>query len=218
MHRQAPPAAVEALQPDAPPALAALTAAALRKDPAQRPPDGEELLAALGAAPTASVIPADAEATQVIPADTAAPARRLGRGTALVAVALLLLAAGGGVLAWAVTRPNTAGPGLVPSTGSVAGAQKHGHTGSTTATPPTTTAGDHGHHQGKRKRKHKPGTTTGRTTTAATTQTPLPTQTLPSLPTTTLPTTTLPTTTLPSLPTTTLPTTALPTTTVTGTT
>src|SRR5207237_9217892 len=56
MHRHAPPPAVEALQPDAPPALAALTAAALRKDPADRPADGGALLAALGAAANAEAV------------------------------------------------------------------------------------------------------------------------------------------------------------------
>src|SRR2546423_3908315 len=50
MHRHTPPPAVEALQPSAPADLAALVAAALRKDPARRPPDGETLLTALGPA------------------------------------------------------------------------------------------------------------------------------------------------------------------------
>ena len=204
MHRHAPPPAVEALQPDAPPALAALTAAALRKDPADRPADGEALLAALGAAPTAETVSADTETTQVLPAAAKPPARRLGRGPALVGVALVLLA-GGGVLAWAVTRPNTT-PAGVPPTRSTRGTGTGTGAGTTHVIPPPTT----------RPRTHQP-TTTGHATTAATT-----THTTPTLPTTTLPTTTLPTTTLPTttLPTTTAPTTTLPPTTsaVTGTT
>ena len=203
MHRHAPPPAVEALQPDAPPALAALTAAALRKDPADRPADGEALLAALGAAPTAETVSADTETTQVLPAAAKPPARRLGRGPALVGVALVLLA-GGGVLAWAVTRPNTT-PAGVPPTRSTRGTGTGTGAGTTHVIPPPTT----------RPRTHQP-TTTGHATTAATT-----THTTPTLPTTTLPTTTLPTTTLPTtIPTTTAPTTALPPTTsaVTGTT
>ena len=109
MHRHEPPPAVETLQPDAPPELAALTAAALRKDPAQRPADGAALLAALGAGPTAVVVRADTEATRILPAPTPAPAEGPPssdgrRRAALIAAAIVLLAAAGGVLAWAVTR------------------------------------------------------------------------------------------------------------------
>ena len=75
MHRHEPAPAVEALQPDAPPELAALTAATLRKDPAERPADGAALLAALGAGPTAVAVRADTEATRVLPAP--APAEGL---------------------------------------------------------------------------------------------------------------------------------------------
>src|SRR4051794_5720016 len=75
MHRRTPPPAVEALQPDAPPDLAALTAAALRKDPAQRPADGAALLDALGAAPTmvAAATAGDTEATRIISAPPPPP-------------------------------------------------------------------------------------------------------------------------------------------------
>ena len=196
MHRNSPPPAVETLQPDAPPELAALTAAALRKDPAQRPPDGEALLAALGAAPLAAS--ADTQATQVLapmPAPTAAPPAssggRIGRRTALVAIALLVLAASGGLLAWAVTRPSSTAPvgvttGTVPGTG-----KTHAHT-ATTQAPPTST-----------QAQTTPPTTTRRQTTVHTTTSAPPTATVPStsipttIPTETLPTTALPTTTLP---------------------
>jgi eukaryotic-like serine/threonine-protein kinase len=209
MHRHATPPTVESLQPDAPPALASLAAAALRKDPAQRPADGEALLAALGAAPATYRVPADTEATQIIPAEAAVRARPLGRQTALVALALVLLAAGGGVLAWAVTRPGATAPAGVRSTAPVARTQGNRHTGTTQSISlPTTHAHGGGQHP-KRRRKKPPPTTTGHTATLPTVS--LPTTTLPG---TTLPTTTLPTTTLPSttLPTTSLPTTSLPTT------
>ena len=80
MHRHEPAPAVEALQPDAPPELAALTAAALRKDPAERPADGAALLAALGAAPTAVAVPADTEATRVLPAPAPADTYQAAMG------------------------------------------------------------------------------------------------------------------------------------------
>ncbi len=114
MHRHEPAPAVEALQPDAPPELAALTAAALRKDPAERPADGAALLAALGAGPTAVAVRADTEATRVLPAAPApaeaSPSSDGRRRAALIAAAIVLLAAAGGVLAWAVARPGSTAP------------------------------------------------------------------------------------------------------------
>ena len=74
MHRNAVPPAVAELQPDAPRDLAALAEAALRKDPAQRPADGNALLGALsGEAPTMVVAPADTAATRVVPVPATAP-------------------------------------------------------------------------------------------------------------------------------------------------
>jgi serine/threonine-protein kinase len=193
MHLHEPPAAVETLQPDAPPELAALTAAALRKDPAQRPADGAALLAALGSGPTAVVVREDTEATRILPAAVPAPApaegppSSNGRGrTALIAAAIVLLAAAGGVLAWAVTRSDST---PVPSTSSVAGTHTHTHgTTATTQAPSTSTTAP---------------TTTAHTTTAATTKPP---------PRTTIPTTAPTTTALPPTTTVTVPTT-VPTTT-----
>jgi serine/threonine-protein kinase len=191
MHRRSPPPAVETLQPDAPPDLAALTAAALRKDPAERPADGEALLAALGASAATAPMTPDTERTRVLaPPPAPAPARpdgRLSRRTALIAIALVLLAALGGLLAWAVTRPSSPAPAGV-STGSVPGTgTTHAHTATTTQ-PPTTTAQTQSTHQ---------TTTRRQTTTAATTQ--IPSTSIPTtIPTETLPTTTLPTTTLPT--------------------
>jgi serine/threonine-protein kinase len=184
MHRHETAPAVEALQPDAPPELAALTAAALRKDPAQRPADGAALLAALGAGPTA-VVRANTEATRVLPAPVPAPAEGPSssdgrRRAALIAAAIVLLAAAGGVLAWAVTR---SGSTPVPSTSSVTGTHTHTHgTTATTQAPSTSTTAP---------------TTTDHTTTAATTQRP-PT----TIPTTAPTTTALPPTTTATVPTT----------------
>ena len=192
MHRHAAPPAVEELQPDTPPALAALTGAALRKDPTARPPDGEALLSALGGAPAADVAPAGTEVTKVIPAAVGEPpAGRVGRRAVVIALALILLATAGGVLTWAVTRPAATTEAGVLSTGSVAGTHQKSTGASTTQASPTTTQSRH--HE-KRKRK-KPKTTAQTTTTGITNQ---PTTTLPTttLPTTTLPTTTLSTTTI----------------------
>jgi eukaryotic-like serine/threonine-protein kinase len=194
MHRQAPPPAVEELQPDAPPDLAALTAAALSKDPAQRPADGSALLAALGEAPTLQVAPAETAVTRVIPAAGAPPPepqpgpprRPFWREPAAIAAAVVLLAVAGGVVAWAVTRSDSSAPAATASTGT-----KPGHTKS----QPTTTLAPTTHSP---TTQTQPPTTTAApttTTTPTTTQAP-PTTTIPTTaPTTTAPTTTAPTTT-----------------------
>jgi serine/threonine-protein kinase len=201
LHRHAPPPAAEAVQPEAPPTLAALATAALQKDPAQRPADGEALLAALGAAPAAAAeaMPLDTEQTQVLPRATVPPARSRPRGRAAAAmVALVLLALAGAGLAWTVTRP-PATPAEV-TTGGVAGTKKTGSTGSTqgTHTGTTTHASRHARHK---TRKRQSTTTTAPGTTASTTT--RHTSTTPA--TTTTPTTTPPTTT--TVPTTTVATT-----------
>jgi hypothetical protein len=180
MHRHARPPAVAELQPDAPPDLAALAEAALRKDPAQRPADGNALLAALdGEAPTMLIAPADTAVTRVVPAPVSPaggpPPRRLWREPAVIAAAVVLLALGGGLLAWAVTRSDAPAP-AGPTT-----AAHPTHTHTTTPTtqpaPPTTST-------------TTPGTTTRTaptTTSPATTIAPPTTVTIP----TTTPTTTL---------------------------
>ena len=189
MHRHAPPPAVETLQPEAPPALAALTAAALRKDPAQRPADGAALLAALdGAAPT-SVLPVDTEVTRVLPPAEEHPAGTRGRrSAALVAAAVVVLAAAGGVLAWAVTRSSTTAPGGGPKAGSVADTHTR-RTDTTQAAPPATTGPQH---PTTHERPPTTATTAGHTTSPTTTANP---QTTTTAPTTTPPATTLETTT-----------------------
>jgi serine/threonine-protein kinase len=187
MHRNAPPPAVETLEPDAPPQLAALAAAALRKDPAQRPADGSALLAALGEPPTTVAPLADTAVTREISIPDEPPAARRRWPAAAIAAALVILAAGGGVLAWAVTRSGSS-PGSPTSTGSATHrhtATTHGTTLRTTSTAhPTTTAKE----------------TTSHTTSPTTTRRPPPTTTQPAPPSTTLPTTVPPTTAPTTLP------------------
>jgi serine/threonine-protein kinase len=170
MHRHQPAPAVERVNPNVPPELAALTNAALAKDPAARPADGAAVLAALGAAPVAMAASADTAATTVLPAVGDEVGRSSRRGAIAIAVALLLLAGLGGVLAWAVTRPTPTAPAGVVSTSAshtsrtlpttsltTAGTSTHGPTTGTTSTGAPTTTGGH--------------TTTAHTTTAHTTTT-----------------------------------------------
>jgi serine/threonine protein kinase len=191
LHRdvEAPP--VAAFRPDAPPALEAVAAASLAKDPRRRPRDGAALLAALGLADSngLSTVPAafdTTEETRVLPAPPPPPARR--RRTGLALSALLVLALAGAALAYEVTRstnkpalppPTTSGSLSLPTTASTTTAPTTSTTASTT-TPVTTSS-----------------PTTVRTTTVhATTSQPPPTTTAPPPPaTTTPPTTTAPTTT-----------------------
>ena len=187
MHRHAPPPAVAELRPDTSPELAALTEAALRKDPAQRPADGNALLAALsGEAPTMLITPADTAVTRVVPApvpqEGGPPPRRLWREPAVIAAAVVLLALGGGLLAWAVTRSDTPAP-AGPSTAAHA---THTNTTTPTTQPAPTTA--------TRSTTTAPGTTTTptRPTTTSPTTTTIAPPTTVTVPTTTpTPTTTL---------------------------
>ena len=183
MHRYAAPPAVAELRPDAPPNLAALAEAALRKDPAQRPADGNALLAALsGEAPTMLIAPADTAVTRVIPAPPpeGPEPRRFWREPAVIAAIVILLALGGGLLAWAVTRTDNPAPPGPPT----AAHGTHTHTTPTTPTtqpsPPTTSTGG-----------QETTTTAPHTTSPTTTLVPPTTVTTPTI---TTPTTTLGTT------------------------
>jgi serine/threonine-protein kinase len=179
LHRRTQPPAVESIRPDAPGDLAALTAAALRKDPAQRPTDGAALLSALGTTAATVVVPADTEATRVLalpPAVTPPPPPPANgrRKWAIVVALVVLLAAAGGVLAWAVTRPGTTAPPTTATTNHRATTQTTtAATTSPTSTPQTTTTTP---------------TTTVRTTSPTTTTTPTTTPTTAT--TVTTPTTT----------------------------
>jgi serine/threonine-protein kinase len=189
MHRHAPPPAVETLRPDVPPTLAALTAAALRKDPAQRPPDGAALLDALGDTAPTSVLAADTEATRVLPPPAEAPAGRGGRRpAAAIAAVVVALAAAGGVLAWAVTRPTSSVPAKNPTNGAGTRTRSHHRTGTTQATPTTNAATTE-----RQTTRAQPTTTSAHTTSPTTTVAPPTTTTVPT--TTAAPTTTLGTTT-----------------------
>jgi eukaryotic-like serine/threonine-protein kinase len=207
MHRRTPAPAVESLQPGAPRDLSALTAAAMRKDPAQRPADGEALLGALADAPATAVLSQDTQATQVLAAPVVPPDRRPAnarRRQAFVAAAIVVLALAGGVLAWAVTRPGSATPAVKRTTSSHTGTRTRGQRG-------TTSAGSTARTQAT-TRQQPPTTTAGHTTTTIPTTRPATT-----IPTTTPTTSSLPTTT--TVPTVTAPTTtsAIGTTTTTGT-
>jgi eukaryotic-like serine/threonine-protein kinase len=188
MHRYAAPPAVAELRPDAPPDLAALAEAALRKGPAQRPADGNALLAALsGEAPTMLIAPADTAVTRVVPAPPpqGPEPRRFWREPAVIAAIVILLALAGGVLAWAVTRSSTPAPAGGPSTGPAPSTHAHTTTTPTTqAPPPITSTG-----------APETTTTTPHTTAPGTTITPPTTAPTVSNPTITAPTTTLGTTT-----------------------
>jgi serine/threonine protein kinase len=219
MHRDDPPPSVADFRDDAPARLESLAAAALAKDPADRPADGSALLRELRGGGTKAgtddatmlltggALPSTTDATQVL--RPVRPPRRRKRALWLVPLVLLLL--GGGV---ALALLTTGGDGAsTQTTGQLAGlslpsvptAESTRPTTSSTTSPTTTRA-----------------TTTAPTTTRRVTTAPVTPPTLPTvLPTTTvapLPTTTAaappPTTTAPPPTTDTTPTTtAAPTTT-----
>jgi eukaryotic-like serine/threonine-protein kinase len=211
LHRHEPPPAVEQLNPEAPPSLAALTAATLRKDPAARPTDGAALLTALNLGPTPTELVPEAEQTRVI----AQPEMRAGRSARLttgVVLSLVFLAAAGGLVAWAVARPASTAPGEAP-TGSVDGTRKSRSAGSTQFSLPTTSSTRTHHTQ-----TGTTGTTSSRRTTTAATTAPATTTVQTTAPTTTAQTTTIGSTTVPTTTAPTTSTTAPATTTTAGTT
>ena len=207
MHRDDPPPSVADFRGDAPARLESIAAAALAKDPADRPADGGALLRELrgaGGDATMLLAPVASDATQVL--RPVRPPRRQKREYWLVPLVLLLLA-GGIALALLTTNgggsTETTSPltGLSLPTVATAGSTKRATTAASTTAPTTTTA----------------QTTTARTTTHRVTTAPTPPPTV--LPTTTVavpPTTTVappPTTTAPPPTTDTTPTTTAATTT-----
>jgi eukaryotic-like serine/threonine-protein kinase len=192
-HRDEPPPLVTDVRADAPPDLAALANAALAKDPAARPSNGAALVAALAGGGAA--LAADTDVTRVMPG-AARPPRRSRPGRALAVTLLLLLALAGGLLAYAVTRPND-GPrvpaGTLPSTRSTSTHSTTRHntttaTTSSTATAPTSIAAPTTTHHVATTTRAAPTTTFGATTTITFTSTAVPTTT--DTTTTTAPTTT----------------------------
>jgi serine/threonine-protein kinase len=197
MHRDDQPPTVADFRSDAPARLESLAAAALAKDPADRPADGSALVRELGGgrggdAADATVMlapgafPAASEATQVLrPVEP--PRQRRKRKFWLVPLVLVLL--GGGVTLALLTTSGGGGTHTtnpLPSLGlpsvPTAGSTRRG------TTAPTTTA----------------ATTTAQTTTHRVTTVPV----TPTAPPTVLPTTTVappPTTTVAPPPTTTPP-------------
>jgi eukaryotic-like serine/threonine-protein kinase len=217
LHRDEPPPDVRLRRPDAPPDLAAVTMAALAKDPRARPHDGHALRGLLGAGDTQATLPlpvlpalagAATEVSRVHPPERRS--RRLPVVLGAVVAAGLLL--GGVVLAVILTNgggtPAPTHAPIVPATTTTAPTATETPTAPTTTAPttstaPTTTAAQ----------TTAPTTTAELTTTAETTTAP---ETIATAPTTTAATTTAQTTTAPET-TTTAPTTTAATTT-TGTT
>jgi serine/threonine-protein kinase len=139
MHVTEAAPSITALRPDAPARLESLATTALAKDPRDRPPDGNALVAELeGIAP----VPVDEGAVTVTEAHPAASGRRLGR--AGVGVALVALAAAGTLVALALSddppAPAAGTSGPAPSTTAPAAATAPAATGGAPATTPETTA------------------------------------------------------------------------------
>ncbi|MDX6517794.1 MAG: eukaryotic-like serine/threonine-protein kinase [Gaiellaceae bacterium] len=172
MHRDLAPPALEDIRPDVPPRLESLTAAALAKDPRDRPADGSALLAELGAA-------GGIEATQVLGAPPP-PHREAGRRRATPKRRIPLPALIGGFLA-----AGAAGLGL---------AYLATRGASSTSTPTTTTRRQTTQPtKAAATQEHSQATTSTTTATTAHTttrqQTPPPTSTPAPPPTTAPPTT-----------------------------
>ena len=127
MHLHVDPPPVDVVRPDVPRDLAALTTAALAKDPTARPADGAALAARLGAPSSAS--PAAAAETVVLP-------RRRRRRPAwiLPVAALVVLAAAGAAVAVLLTHDTSSSP---PATTSASTTRAHQTTAASTP-PPTT--------------------------------------------------------------------------------
>ena len=211
LHRDSKPPPLNELRPDAPVLLEATATAALAKDPADRPPDGAALLAALGVPTGLSSFTtstdgalADTAATRVLPVaatraqPTVGPPAGLPRRNraALVLAALGVLFLAGTAVAYELTRPAS---GSTPS-------------GTTPLTPATLTTSSTTRSTPSTPTASTTATTqsTEQTTTRQQTTSPTTTQvtTAPTLPTTTVapPTTTIaPPTTTAAPPTTTAP-------------
>jgi serine/threonine-protein kinase len=203
-HVEAEPPRVTDLRPDADEALAALSAAALAKDPAARPPDGAALLSALGVTPIEPWVELEEPTVALAPVAAASARRRPERAvlTATV-IAVLVLSAGFGI-AWVLTdepapaRAPTRTSGSPASTDATTASTAEttgpssttrpttstASTGSTTAVTPTSTA------PSPPPPTRTPTTTTTTSTTPTTVETTTPTTTEATTTDTTTPTTT----------------------------
>jgi eukaryotic-like serine/threonine-protein kinase len=131
LHRDAPPPPVARFRADPPPRLARLADASLAKDPAERPPDGRALAAALGDGVDG------AETATMVLAPPRKPARiRMRRGRAAALVLALLAIAGTGT-AFALLRDGGSSEPAVSSTKRTT--KTHSTTRETTTTPTSTT-------------------------------------------------------------------------------
>jgi len=156
MHRDLPAPQVESVRPDVPPQLAAIVDSILAKDPADRPPDGGALAAALGVPRPAL----DETATAILPppprpGPTPPAAERRRRRLLPALLGVLVLAGAGVALALVAFRH----PGAATSTTS---SRTRSSTRHTTTTAPTTVI-------------PVAPSTTSTTSTASSTTTPPPT-------------------------------------------
>jgi serine/threonine-protein kinase len=172
LHRTAPAPSVADFRDDVPARLESLVAAALAKDPADRPPDGAALLAELGEA--------GGEATTIL-APAAAPLHRRRVAPVLVAVALVLLAAAGVGIALLATRDDSHGALITTASSTTTRSTRS----TAPAAPAQTERPTTEEHKKHKKRKSVRATTKQRETTPppATTQPPpdtaITTDTLP---------------------------------------
>ena len=108
MHTKEEPVPVRRRRPEAPPALAAVTDAALAKDPQARPADGAAVFDAISAsAPTAAPAPTslvEGDPTLVLPRPRPQPEPRTHSLLPFAIAAVLLLALGGAGIALLATR------------------------------------------------------------------------------------------------------------------
>jgi eukaryotic-like serine/threonine-protein kinase len=130
-HQLEPPPSVSELRPDVPARLESLVAAALAKDPADRPSDGAALLAELEAQP-------GGEQTLALAA-APAPRRRRRLPLPLAAAVLAVLAAGGAALALVASHEGSPATST-SNVGRTHAARTHPVTTEANATEPATTA------------------------------------------------------------------------------
>jgi serine/threonine protein kinase len=141
MHRRLDAPAVEILRPEAPARLASLAAAALARNPRDRPADGAALAAELGVSPSRGASSPSAP-TLVLPRR---PRRRARLAIAIAALAVAAAAGTAGALLLTRTSPTAPATtalhptrGTQPSTSAAATATTRTSTPATSTRPPTT--------------------------------------------------------------------------------